>query len=315
MSFPSVHAVILNWNGLDDTLECLASLRAQNYPAITIHVVDNGSVNDEATIIGQRYPDVAVLRQKENLGFCGGNNVGIKRALATGADFVLILNNDTILPPDCITNLMHAVRQRENLGAASPLIAHYPDVDSIWFAGTVWESQTAGLRVPASGQTRDQQTSTEPYTTNFACGCCLLAPASVWRTIGLFDERYFAYYEEADWSSRVMKAGLECYVIPSATVYHKVTRSTTPVVVTYMMARNRLLWMRDHLSWRERLPSLPYLIKEACWNLCNISLGVYHNRPPLSPTHSKAMLIAWWDFIRGRFGPWPERINRLEGKL
>jgi GT2 family glycosyltransferase len=315
MSFPSVHVVILNWNGLDDTLECLASLRKQNYPALKIQVVDNGSAKDEAGIIERQHPEVSVVRQAQNLGFCGGNNIGIKRALAQGAEFVLILNNDTIVPPDCISDLVHGARQLEDLGSASPLIAHYPDTDSIWFAGTVWENQTAGLRVPASGQPRNQLTSSESFTTDFACGCCLLAPASVWREVGLLDERYFAYYEEADWSSRVQKAGLNCYVVPSSTLYHKVTCSTPDVVVTYMMARNRLLWMKDHLSWRERFSSLPYLIKEACWNLGNVSLGVYHNRPPLAPAHSKAMLLAWWDFIRGRFGIWPERVSRLEERI
>ena len=161
MSFPSVHVVILNWNGLDDTLECLASLRKQNYPALNIHVVDNGSVKDEAGTIEREHPEVSVLRQAKNLGFCGGNNIGIKRALAEGADFVLILNNDTIVPPDCISDLVHGAKELEDLGSASPLIAHYPDTDSIWFAGTVWENQTAGLRVPASGQPRSQLTSSE----------------------------------------------------------------------------------------------------------------------------------------------------------
>lgn len=314
MSPPSVHIVILNWNGLKDTLECLASLRGQRYPELKIHVVDNGSEKDEAEVIESHYPEVSVLRQEKNLGFCGGNNVGIKRALAGGADYVLILNNDTIVPPDCISELMHGLLQQETVGSASPLILRYPDTDVIWFAGTVWENKTAGLRVPLGGQPQSQLTSAEPFTTNVACGCCLLAPSSVWREVGLFDERYFAYYEEADWSRRVQNAGLDCYVIPSATLYHKVTRSTPSVVCTYMMARNRLLWMKDHLSSRERISSLTYLIKEAFWNLCNVGLGIYHDRPPLAPAHSKAMLIAWWDFIRGKFGTWPDRITHLADK-
>jgi GT2 family glycosyltransferase len=306
MSAPSVHVIILNWDGLADTLECLASLREQSYAALKIHVVDNGSREDEAATIEREFPEVNVLRQESNLGFCGGNNTGIRHALADGADFVLLLNNDTIVPPDCISALLSGVSGLEDAGAVSPLILRYPDTETIWFAGTFWESKTAGFRARLSGQPRDQLTSKEPFTSEYGCGCCLLAHSSVWRKVGLLDERYFAYYEEADWSSRVKQAGLQCYVVPTAILYHKVTRSTPGVVVTYMMARNRLLWMRDHLSWRERSGSFAYLIKETLWNLSNVAFGFYHNRPPLPPAHSKAMLIALWDFIRGRFGRWPE---------
>lgn len=314
MSFPSVHIVILNWNGLDDTLECLASLREQNYPALRIHVVDNGSADDEADMLEHKHPEASVLRQEKNLGFCGGNNVAIKHALSEGADFVMLLNNDTIVPPSCISDLMAGVLQLERVGAASPLILRHGESDSIWFAGTVWESKTAGLRVPLGGQSQSRLTSREPFTTMVACACCMLVPSSVFEKVGLLDERYFAYYEEADWSARVRQVGLHSYVIPSATLYHKVTRSTPSVVVTYMMARNRLLWMRDHLSWPERFGSFSYLLKEALWNFLNVAFGVYHNRPPLEPVHSKAMLVAWWDFVCGRTGPWPDSVVDLKDK-
>jgi GT2 family glycosyltransferase len=306
MSAPSVHVIILNWNGMADTLECLASLREQSYAPLKIHVVDNGSKGEEAATIEREFPEVNVLRRERNLGFCGGNNTGIRHALADGADFVLLLNNDTIVPPDCIGALMSGVLELDDVGAASPLILNYPDTNTIWFAGTFWDSRTAGFRARLSGQPQAQLTSKEPFTTGYGCGCCLLVRSSVWRKVGLLDERYFAYYEEADWSSRAKNAGLQCYVIPTAVLYHKVTRSTPGVVVIYMMARNRLLWMRDYLSWRERFGSFTYLIKETLWNLSNVAVGFYHNKPPLPPAHSKAMLIALWDFICGRFGRWPD---------
>jgi GT2 family glycosyltransferase len=304
----SVHVVVLNWNGLPDTRECLASLLEQTYPQLKIHVIDNGSFQDEAATLQEEFPQVAVVRSERNLGFSGGNNVGVKRALAEGADYVLLLNNDTVVPFDCVEKLVTSASQLGNAGAVSPVICHYPDTNSIWFAGTVWEDATAGLRVPMSGWSRDRLTLTEPFATAITSGCCLLASAAVWRTVGLLDERYFAYYEEVDWSSRVQNAGLTCYVIPSATLYHKVSRSTPSTVTTYLMARNRLLWMSENLSRRERLKSLIYLAKETSWNVCNVSFGIYHNRPHLDAALSKAMLIGWIDFMRGKFGEWPTRL-------
>src|SRR5712692_152515 len=127
MRIPTVHVILLNWNGLSETLECLESLRKQQHPFVKIVVVDNGSIKNEASIIEREYPEVKVLRQGRNLGFCGGNNVGIRQAVADGADYVLILNNDTIAPPELITELLHASEKLERVGAVSPLILCYPE--------------------------------------------------------------------------------------------------------------------------------------------------------------------------------------------
>jgi GT2 family glycosyltransferase len=312
MSSPSVHVVVLNWNGLVDTLECLASLRAQDYAPLRVHVVDNGSAEEEALTIEREYPEVSVLRQGRNLGFCGGSNVGIVRALGAGADFVMLLNNDTIVPPGCVRSLVDAAVSLDDLGAASPVILHYPEADRVWFAGASWEGETAGFRINLSGQPRGRLNEREPFESDYACGCCLLTPAAVLRRVGLLDERYFAYYEEADWASRLKAAGLRCYVVPAAALYHKVTRSTPGVVVAYMMARNRLLWMSEHLPWRKRAAPLAYLLRETLWNVCNVAAGIYHGRPPLAPAHSRAMLLALRDFLRGKTGAWPEPVERME---
>lgn len=312
MLIPSVHIVMLNWNGLADTLECLASLDEQNYPALKIHVVDNGSAKDEATTIEREFPHVNVLRQKTNLGFCEGNNVGIRRALEEGADYVLILNNDTIVPPDLISKLIDESAPLETIGAVSPVILHHPQRETVWFAGAVWDGLTAGFRHVLAGRPRTELKEREPYESAYACGCCLLVHASVLRRIGLMDARYFAYYDEADWCSRMKEAGLACYVIPRAVLYHKVSGSTPSLVSTYLMARNRLLWMKEHLTRRERLQSYPYLLKETLWNVSNLG-GFQRRKYPLTTAQSKAMLLASRDFLRGKFGAWPQRLETLRG--
>ncbi|HEY3041172.1 MAG TPA: glycosyltransferase family 2 protein [Pyrinomonadaceae bacterium] len=313
MRIPIVYVVLLNWNGLTETLECLASLRKQDHPSVKTVVVDNGSANAEASIIEREYPEVKVLRQAENQGFCGGNNIGIRQALADGADYVLILNNDTIAPPQLISELVRASERLEHVGAVSPLILCHPQTDLIWYAGSVWEAETARLRQLLEYQSRNKLNVSKPFPTAYACGCGLLVSASVLRQVGLMDERYFAFYDEVDWSSRMKKAGLECYVIPTAILYHKVSKTTPRLIATYLMARNRLLWMKDHLSWRERVRSYPYLFKEVAWNLCNIS-GVRLNKHGLSKIESKAMLMAVRDFLCRRFGATPASIIQLISK-
>lgn len=313
MSIPSVHVVILNWNGLADTLECLASLRVQNYPSLRVHVVDNGSSAPEATTIEREFPEVNVLRQDRNLGFCEGNNVGIRRALEEGADYVLILNNDTIVTPDLISKLIDESAPLKDTGAVSPVILYHPNHETVWFAGAIWDGLTAGFRHVLAGRPREELKETQPYKSAYACGCCLLVHSSVLRRVGLMDARYFAYYDEADWCSRMKEAGLECYVIPRALLYHKVSGSTPSLVSTYLMARNRLLWMKEHLTRRERLKSYPYLIKETLWNFCNLG-GLMRRKQRLSTAQSKAMLLASRDFLRGKFGAWPKRLEQLRGK-
>jgi GT2 family glycosyltransferase len=305
-----VYVVLLNWNGVADTLECLASLREQQHPAVKTVVVDNGSEKDEATIIEQQYPEVAVLRQGRNLGFCGGNNVGIRHAIANGADYVLILNNDTIAPPELISELMRVSGGLEKVGAVSPLIMCHPQTDLIWYAGSVWEAATAGFRHPLSYESRQKFKASEAFPTAYACGCCMLVSTEVLNRVGLMDERYFIYYDEADWCSRMKESGFECYVVPTAVLYHKVSKATPSLIGTYLMARNRLLWMKDHLTWRERARSYPYLLKEVTWNLFNLC-GFNLKRHGLSKTESKAMLIAARDFVRRRFGAAPASITQL----
>lgn len=309
-TMPSVHAVTINWNGLSDTLACLKSLKAQDYANLKIHVVDNASDESEPAALAAAHPDVEILRQDTNLGFCGGNNVAIRRALEAGADYVLVLNNDTIAPPPLISELIASGNRLAEVGAISPVILSYPETDNVWFAGSVWESETAGFRHLLAGRNRAEQKATEPFESLYACGCCMLVSAKVLKQIGLMDERYFAYYDEADWCSRMTEAGLKCYVIPSATVLHKVSRSTPGLISAYLMARNRLLWMKEHLTFRERLRSYPYLFKETLWNilnLCGLSFGKQH----ISTKHSKVMLMALRDFLRRRFGRWPGSIDQM----
>jgi len=306
MNPPSVHIVILNWNGLADTLECLESIERLCYPNVKTIVVDNGSGSIEAESIQQAFPGVKVLKQSENLGFCGGCNIGIEYALNHNADYIMLLNNDALVLPDLIEKLLSGLSGLENVGAVSPLIFYYPAVDKIWFSRAKWIPERAAFSLAPDRRGTTELQNDPPYRTEFACGCCLLAPADVFRKEGLLDERYFAFYDEAEWCSRIRRNGLESYVIPSATVYHKGSRSTPSRVAAYLMTRNRLLWMKENLSIGERWKSRSYLIRDIGGNIANL-LGLTKEHQPRQ--RSQAVLLGYRDYFLRKFYKWDKAVE------
>jgi GT2 family glycosyltransferase len=314
MKTPSVHIVILNWNGLADTLECLASVRELAYPNLRVQVVDNASGNNEAEIIEKAFPEVNVLKQKENLGFCGGCNAGMKQALAEGADFVMLLNNDALVSPNLIESLLNGYESLENPGAVSPVIFNYPETEKIWFSiaewEAVWKSGEAKFRL-ALDENYESLKNKKPYPTEFACGCCLFVSAGVIRQVGFFDERYFAFYDEAEWCVRMKKQGLTSYIIPSAFMYHKVGGSTPSLVATYLLNRNRLLWAAENLSFSQKIKSYPVLAKEFVWHLLNVGNIIPKSKRYIERERSRAFLQGYKDYFLGRLGKWGEETEKL----
>lgn len=308
MNPPSIYIVILNWNGLEDTLECIASVMALSAPGITTVVVDNASKDGQAESISEQHPTVVVLPQTENLGFCGGCNVGIEYAIEHGADHVMLLNNDTLIPPDLIEELLSGMENLENVAAVSPVILEHPDTAKVWYSGARWDTAEAQFRLSTPGERYGDTSTRGAYETEFACGCCMLIPVPVLEKVGLLDERYFAFYDEAAWCARARRDGLRSYVIPSAFMYHKVSRSTPALVSTYLLTRNRLLWMKENLKLRVRLQSLSYLARELVWhlaNLGNLTSGSF------SKSHSRAVVLGYKHYFEKKLGRWDKSIDRL----
>jgi GT2 family glycosyltransferase len=311
MDLPAVHIITLNWNGLADTLECLASLRTLSYPNVRVHVVDNGSRSTEAEVIAERFPGVDLTRLPENLGFCRGNNLAIEKALCQEADFILLLNNDTLVEPDLLDALLKESEGLEAVGAVSPIIMEHPERERVWFSRAVWEPARAQFRLSRPEDDYAELRNAPPYTSAFACGCCMLVSAEVVRQIGLLDERYFAFYDEAEWCARMKRRGLRCYVVPSARIYHRVSRSTPGLVSTYLLTRNRLRWMRENLSVFVRAQSMPYLSRELFWHLGNAAGAKLRNRASYSRAHSRALVEGWKDYLLGRGGKWSRTAERV----
>lgn len=278
-----VAAVVLSWNGREDTLACLRSLEGEDVEVI---VVDNASNDGSADAV----KGAEVIRNERNLGYAGGMNVGIRRALEQGADAVLLLNNDVEVDPGAI----HAmVAVSEGAGAVSPLIVFADDPEEIWYAGARFD--------PRSGYHGRQLTDRIETVreTERICGAAVLMTRQSLERVGLFDEELFAYAEDVDWSLRARDLGLPLLVTPQGRIRHKVSASTggegSPNAL-YYSTRNLLAVSERHAplgafgTWRRRLVAIGALLAQAL-------LGRRRRES------AKAVLEGWRDFRRGRFGP------------
>lgn len=245
-TLPRVVIVILNWNGMQFTLDCLESLGGLDYPTVEVMVVDNGSADKSVSAIRERFPAVTVLENGENLGFTGGNNVGLRYALAQGADYGLLLNNDTEVAPDFLRRLVNAAEADTCIGMAGPTIYYYEQPDVIWSAGGSIDWRRGSTRMVGVNERDEGQMGTEPRTVDFVTGCAMLVRRSVMERVGLFDERFFAYYEETEWCVRAGRAGYKAVHVPLARIWHKISPSTRAdsSMVHYYMTRNRLLFLK-----------------------------------------------------------------------
>jgi GT2 family glycosyltransferase len=221
---PLVTIVIVNWNGREVTLECLASLRAVTYPSYRIVLVDNGSSDGSADAVRRLHPGVVLLETGANLRFAGGTNAGIRHALKSETEFLLLLNNDTTVEGEFLSFLVSRMKEDPGIGMVVPKILYHSRPDVIWYAGGIvqwWTGTIAhrGIREPDRGQ---HDTGGE---TDFATGCCLLVRRSVVERIGLLDESYRMYVEDVDWSWRARGAGYRIFYEPRARIWHKVSVS------------------------------------------------------------------------------------------
>lgn len=217
-----VWIILVNWNGRAVTLDCLASLRRVKHPSFRVLVVDNASTDGSAAAIRAEYPEVEVLEMPANLRFAGGNNAGIRHALARGAGRIVLLNNDTTVAPDFLTRLEERLAADPGAGVAAPKIYYHAEPDRLWFAGGEISFWTGTMRHTGIRE-RDTGRWDVPREIDYATGCCLLTTPAVLERAGLLDEGFFIYAEDADWSLRVRRSGYRVLYEPRARVWHKVS--------------------------------------------------------------------------------------------
>ncbi len=295
---PEVAAVVLSWNGREDTLACLRSLAAVEGTGLATILVDNASTDGTVEAVRAELPEVEVLVNDANLGFAEGNNVGIRRALEGDAAWVLVLNNDVEVDPGFLRALLDEAGRRPDAGALSPVILFGPPSELIWFAGARYD--------PRRGYNGRQRGYGEPagapfdevWETDRVCGAAMLVPRAVLEQVGVFDTALFAYYEDTDWSLRARAAGRRFYVVPAGRIWHKVSRSSggeSSPATLYYGTRNALAVAERYAplglvgTWRRRGALLAAHLVQA--------LGSGRRRQGLA-----AVFAGWRDFRAGRFG-------------
>lgn len=254
--------ITINYNGLKDTCELINSLPKDN-DCIEMIVVDNNSAQDEASEIERCYPQVIVVRSDRNLGFAGGNNLGIK---AAHGKYIYFLNNDTILKNSsytiCFQPLIDRLESSEKIGMVCPKILFTWGSQAIQYAGYTPLSPIT-LRNQSIGEgEKDCGQYDIPHTTPYAHGAAMIVRREVIEKAGLMPECYFLYYEELDWSMMIRRAGYEIWYEPACTVYHKESQSTgkTSPLKTFYITRNRLLFAKRNIQGMSKYLTYLYLM-------------------------------------------------------
>ncbi len=247
MVHPRVTIITVNFDHPEVTLDLLASLRLITYPNIEIIVVDNASPNDDPEILKQSYPEIIFIQSTENLGFAGGNNLGIRQAKGK---YVLFINNDTVVDPGFLEPLVAKCESNSKIGAVSPKIKFYDHPDTIQFCGQA-PMNNYTMRSHGIGHgVIDQGQFEQDTLTHFVHGAAMMVPISVIAEVGLMPECYFLYYEELDWCASIKKAGYQLWYVHNSSILHKESISTGKMspFKTYYMNRARLLYLRRNVS-------------------------------------------------------------------
>lgn len=247
----SVVAIVLNWCNEGETAACLDALLASRYDALTVLLVDNGSPDGSGPRLHERFPDVPYLQTGTNLGYAGGNNRGIDWALAHGAEFILVLNDDTVVDPECVGRLVRAAEETD-AAIVAPQITYFDEPDRIWYGGGEFSTKRAlGIHLLENEPVPARQ-DRRPIT--FVCGCCFLIRAGVVRETGGFDETFFAYVEDAELSFRLVRRGHRLLYEPAATLHHRIKRDAPPTAFQIRQRdRNRRRLVALHYTPFERL--------------------------------------------------------------
>lgn len=289
----SVSIIVLGWNNVQDTVECLESLERSDHLDSNVILVDNGSIDDTVATVRKQFPHVQIIENKANLGFAEGNNVGIRCALARGDDYVFLLNNDARIMPDTISQLVRGGQQNPDIGILSPAVISFHERSKIYVGSRIFWENAGVIDIEM-----DAVPHVEILDSDYASGCALLIKSNVIREIGLLTPDYFAYFEDVDWSVRCRKAGYRVVVVPQAKVYHKGSIDQSDhksATALFLFRRNQFLFLRKHGKWSHWFSFLKYSTRK--------SLEQYQSFRQIGDQDKADALIAgWWAGITGHYG-------------
>lgn len=247
-SKPLVWILIVTWNGKADTLACLASLRNIHYRPYKVLVIDNASSDGSVEAIRKQFPETRLVVNAKNERFARANNQGLEIALAAGAEFVLLLNNDTEVAPDFLDHLVLAALFRKHVGMVAPKIYYHQQPQLIWFAGgkiNWWSGRVYHLGL----RELDHASLATPQPMDYLTGCALLVRRACLQKIGPLDESYHMYAEDADWCQRARQAGYLCLFQPEAKIWHKISASSSASYKAYHKILGNFRFYKRYARW------------------------------------------------------------------
>ena len=251
----SIAIILVNYNGLSDTIECIESIKLSTFKNYKIIIIDNASTKDSFTDFEKKYSDeVIFIKSKENLGFAGANNVGIKYAIDNGYTHVMLLNNDTVIDPSLIDNLLMYSNDET---IVTPKMYYYSNKNMIWYGGGEINKDTGKAIHEHIDESDNDEKNVKECT--FTTGCCMMINVNIIKKIGMLSEEYFMYCEDTDYCLKALNNNIKILYNPNAKLWHKFSKSTggslSPFSV-YYMTRNRFIYIKKYEE---------YFSKKAYW--------------------------------------------------
>ncbi len=264
MSSPRVSIVVVNWNNFADTAECLESLGKTTYPNYDVVVVDNASNGDDARLLRERFADcIRLIENDRNCGFAEGSNIGMRDALDRGADYVALLNNDTVVAPDFLDDLVAMAQSDGRVGIMGGKVYCYETPDMIWFAGGVINYWTGSTPIRGSGAT-DRGQYEEIAEVDWICGCFMFITRELLQTVGMLDKRFFFGWEDADLCVRAARSGFKILFVPGARIWHKTfppeKKERLMGLPVYYATRGRFIFLEKHFTRLQFITSALYFL-------------------------------------------------------
>jgi len=288
MNYPKVSIIILNLNGLDDTVECLQSLKKITYPNYQVIVVDNGSKGNDAQVLQEKFGDyIHLIKNDRNYGFAEGANIGMRYALNNSApDYVLLLNNDTVVDPEFLTEMVKVAESDAAIGIAGAKLYYYDNpnrLQSLWGRIDFWRGLTIQTPKIVAEKIKSIELDEGQYNqireVDIVSGCCSLIKKRTLDDIGLLDKSYFFGWEDVDYCVGASKKGYKIIYVPNAKIWHKSRQSAVkmPELACYYRTRNRFRLVKKHATrWQYRC-FLIYFFGFYFWLSAGYYLRYYHS--------------------------------------